>query len=287
MKKLTTASILMIIIFTFVNKNINGQNNDYPFEVKISGNGSKSIIFIPGFACSGEVWDDTRIQYEDNYKCYALTMAGFAGAAPKSDITFANWEKGIASYIQENKIEKPVIIGHSMGGVLALALASDYPELVSKIVVVDALPCLAALMNPEFKSNDKNDCSEVLKEMMSITDEEFYQRQKKMLPQMIADTSRLELVTGWTVRSDRKTFAEMYCDFSNTDLRDKLAGIKCPALILLESYFVNLKPAITEQYKNLKTADIQYAAKGLHFIMYDDKEWFDNQLNSFIPDSNR
>jgi len=32
----------------------------------------------------------------------------------------------------------------------------------------------------------------------------------------------------------------------------------------------------------LKTADLQYANKGLHFIMYDDKEWFDGQVNNFI-----
>jgi pimeloyl-ACP methyl ester carboxylesterase len=42
--------------------------------------------------------------------------------------SFKNWETSIASYIKENKIDKPIIIGHSMGG--GLALASDYPELI-------------------------------------------------------------------------------------------------------------------------------------------------------------
>ena len=46
--------------------------------------------------------------------------------------------------------------------------------------------------------------------------------------------------------------------------------------------FINLKPAIEEQYKNLKTANFQYANKGLHFIMYDDKDWYLVQLNNFI-----
>jgi pimeloyl-ACP methyl ester carboxylesterase len=41
--------------------------------------------------------------------------------------------KGIATYIKNNKIEKPVIIGHSMGGGLAMAIAADYPELVVKL----------------------------------------------------------------------------------------------------------------------------------------------------------
>jgi pimeloyl-ACP methyl ester carboxylesterase len=102
------------------------------------------------------------------------------------------------------------------------------------------------------------------------------------ISRLVADTSKQELVVGWSVKSDRRTFAEMYCDFSNTDLREKIKTIKCPSMVLLEEYFKNIKPAIEEQYKNLGNADIQYSNKGLHFIMYDDKEWFFNQLNKFI-----
>lgn len=74
----------------------------------------------------------------------------------------------------------------------------------------------------------------------------------------------------------------MYCDFINTDLRLKIKNIKCPSLILLEDSFKTVKPAIEEQYKNLNNANLQYSNKGLHFVMYDDKEWYLNQLNNFL-----
>jgi pimeloyl-ACP methyl ester carboxylesterase len=209
-------------------------------------------------------------------------MAGFAEVKAQPNATFTNWETSIVNYIKENKIEKPILIGHSMGGGLALAIASDYPELIEKIIVVDALPCLAALMNPTFKAVEKTDCSAMINQMTSATNEQFYQMQKMSIPRLVADTSKQELVVGWSVKSDRRTFAEMYCDFSNTDLREKIKTIKCPSLILLEEYFKNVKPAIEEQYKNLKTANLQYSNKGLHFIMYDDKEWYFSQLNNFI-----
>ncbi|MFT7352674.1 MAG: pimeloyl-ACP methyl ester carboxylesterase, partial [Flavobacterium sp.] len=66
------------------------------------------------------------------------------------------------------------------------------------------------------------------------------------------------------------------------DLRKKIENIKCPSLILLEDSFKTIKPAIKEQYKKLKNANLQYSTKGLHFIMYDDKEWYLNQLNNFL-----
>ena len=282
MKTITAKAIVIVFTVLILNPASKAKDNSYPFDVKISGQGEKSIIFIPGFACSGDVWNDTKINYENNYKCYVLTMAGFADADPQPDPTFSGWEKGIADFIKENNIDKPVIIGHSMGGGLALAIASDYPDLVSGIIVVDALPCISALMDPSFKSKENNDCSEIMSKTLSVSDEEFYETQKSSMPMMLADTSKQELVISWSVGSDRNTIANMYCDFSNTDLREKISGITCPALILLEPYFMNVKPLVMGQFTNLKTADIRFATEGLHFIMYDDKEWYDAQLKSFI-----
>jgi len=280
MKKFVKLSVLFA--FVAISMNVFGQHHSYPFDVKISGKGNQSIIFIPGFACSGEVWDSTKSSYEKDFTCYTLTMAGFAGIPAQAGASFSLWEKEIATYIQEKNIHHPIIIGHSMGGGLAMAIAADYPDLISKIIVVDALPCLSALMNPSFKSKENNDCSSLIAQYTSISDVQFYQMQKMGMQRLLADTSNTERVVNWSVKSDRATFAGMYCDFSNTDLRAKIVTIKCPSLILLESYFVNFKTPITEQFINLKNVNLAFATKGLHFIMYDDKEWYNKQLSNFI-----
>jgi len=280
MKKYRIFFILMLVFAAACN--IFGQTKNYPFEVKKSGKGKQSILFIPGFASSGEVWNDTTAKFEKDFTCYTLTMAGFAGAKPQPDASFKGWEKEIVAYIKDQKIEQPIIIGHSMGGGLAMALAADYPELISKIVIVDTLPCLAALSDPNFKAKENNDCTATVNTLKAMTDEQFKQMQTGTIPRLITDASMQETIIGWSMKSDRTTFAKMYCDFSNTDLREKIQHIQCPTLVLLESYFVNFKPAIENQYKNLKNADMRYASKGLHFIMYDDKEWYLEQLNNFL-----
>jgi pimeloyl-ACP methyl ester carboxylesterase len=209
-------------------------------------------------------------------------MPGFAGAPPQVDPSFEKWERAIAEFIRSNNIVKPVIIGYSMGGGLALALAADYPELIGEIIVVDALPCLQALSNPTFKSIANNDCSQSIKQMTEMTEQQFYQMQKMSIPRLLTDTSKQEEVIHWSVMSDRTTFASVYCDFWNVDLREKIKTINCPNLILLESYFVNIKSSVEEQYKGLSNANLKYANKGLHFIMYDDKEWYFSQLTKFL-----
>jgi len=274
--------VIIALLFSALCVNVFAQTKSYPFEVIKTGKGKQAILFIPGFASSGEVWNETKAAFEKDFTCYTLTMAGFAGAKPHPSPSFENWKAGIATYIKTNKIEKPILIGHSMGGGLALALAADYPDLIGKIVVVDALPCLAALNNVSFKSKENNDCSPMVAQMTAMNETQFYEMQKQAMPRLLQDASKLEMVIDWSVKSDRKTFAQMYCDFFNTDLRERISTVKCPSLILLESNFINLKSAIEEQYKNLKTANFQYANKGLHFIMYDDKDWYLMQLNNFI-----
>src|SRR5947199_9790656 len=95
-----------------------------PFAVKVTGKG-KPILFIPGLACSGSVWDSAVDHYKDHYECHVLTLAGFAGQPALKDKSayLDTVRKGIITYIKEKKLDKPVIVGHSLGGYLVFALA--------------------------------------------------------------------------------------------------------------------------------------------------------------------
>ena len=279
------AILIIALLFAALCSNVFAQSSHYPFEVQQSGHGKKSIIFIPGLGCSGSVWDETKTAFEKQYTCHVLTMAGFAGVTKTDNASINEWKDAIADYIKQNITGKAIIIGHSIGGGMAMAIAADYPELIEKIVVVDALPCLAALMNPAFKTNENNDCSPITERIVKTPNDQFYQMQKRNISQMVANVSKQETVITWSMESDRETFAKIYCDFSNTDLRENLKNITCPSLILLQPSFKELQPAIEGQYKNLSNAQIKYAGKGLHFIMYDDTEWFANELNNFINTS--
>src|ERR1700720_3491027 len=79
------------------------------FHVDITGKG-KPMILIPGFASSGHTWDSTVARYKDKYQCHVLTLAGFAGE-PRIEAPFLETvRKDLATYIQTNKLDKPVIV---------------------------------------------------------------------------------------------------------------------------------------------------------------------------------
>lgn len=269
--------IFVLVLFSF-----SAFSQEYSFTIDKHGEGSQILIFIPGFASSGKVWDETVQVLKEDYTCIVLTMPGFGGVKPEENPSFEKWKSEIERFIREKNLEKPIVIGHSMGGVLAMAIASDYPELLRKIVVVDALPCLAALSDPSFVSKENMDCSSMVSQIEGMKDDEFLQMQRVNIASMTTSKEKIAEILDWGMKSDRKTFAKMFCDFYNIDLRARINSITIPTLVLLEPLFKNIEDSIVSQYKGLSHVELLYADKGLHFLMYDDSDWYLENLTEFL-----
>lgn len=252
------------------------------FQIDVKGSSEEHIILIPGFSCSGDVWQATVDQLKDNYTCHILTMAGFAGAPANEASDWNYWTNEIADYINVQKMEKATVVGHSLGGMMALELASSYPELIKEILIVDALPCLTALNNPAFESDENVDCSASINMMVNQSEAQFETMQKSSVGYMCTNASKHEEIVSWALQSDRATLGKLFCELSNLDLRNQLDQIKCPATILLEAPFKALEPVIAKQYEKLDNVQLAFAPQGLHFVMYDAPEWYKEQVNETL-----
>ena len=257
----------------------------YSFAVKTYGTGKQTLVFIPGFACSGEVWQETVNALQDRYTCYVLTMPGFAGVPPETSPSFEGWKKQIIHFIRDRQLRKPYLVGHSMGGGLALAVAADCPNLLQGVVVVDALPCLAALYRPDFQPSLEEQtqaCNSLLQQLNAMSDEQFIRQQRLSAATLCEDSTRQEALVRWSTASDKRTFAQLYADYANTDLRLRLSAIHVPVLVLLEPSFHRVEPLVREQFAGLPDVRLEYAPQGLHFLMFDARDWFLQQFTAFI-----
>ncbi len=273
-------SIFLIIAFYF---NTYSQSEKYPFEVQKLGQGEQSIIFIHGFGCSGAVWNETVAKFAKDYTCYVLSISGFAGLAPQPNPSLENWKNAIVNFILDNNIDKPIIVGHSMGGMLTLSIAMDYPDLPLRIIDVDGYPCEAILNNPDFIENDTLDCTIYGVHLADMDNEDFINSVKQEIESQLDNKQMLDIIVNWEIQSDKMTFGKIYCELMNFDRRKDLKKIICPSLILINNEIANtLQKEVWDQFKNLKNATIRFAKKGNHFIMYDDKDWYFVQLNDFI-----
>lgn len=265
---------------------------------KTIGSG-QPIILIPGLTCSGDVWLEMSNAFKDDYELHILTLPGFAGNTPFKNLDTGFFEKSqllILNYIEKNKINKPIIIGHSLGGTLALKIAAENPDKLSKLVIVDAFPYMASIRNPNITKEQAK--------MFAIADQnrlisnwekprkEKVKNQKRLLSGMISDSKKIDIATQWYLDSDLKTITKAKYELMTLDLRNALSNIKLPTLVLGswvagKPYGVTRKTSLElfkQQYKKLKNVEIDVSDIGKHFIMWDDPKFFNNKLSIFMKE---
>lgn len=268
------------LCFLVIFQNSIGQ--DFPFSVSKVGVAPQSIIFIPGLANSADVWRETIEHLQDYYTCYSLTMAGFATEKPNPNSSISFWTDQIAHYVQEQNIQKPILVGHSLGGVIAMNLASDYPDLFQKLIIIDSVPYFSGFSIFSFTSKRIKNCSSFTQKFISIPEKQFENQQYKAIYKMTSNKEKVSEILQWSLASDRETFAKLYCELTNSDLREKIKNINIPTMVLLQTNFKYAKPMLNSQYKNIQQVTLKYAPKSAHYIMYDNFDWYINEIGNFI-----
>jgi len=98
------------------------------------------IIILHGLFGSSDNWVSIAKILATTNRVYLLDLRNHGKSFHSSDFTYQAMAEDIRLFIEEHSIEKPLIIGHSMGGKVAMHFAIKYPELPKGLVVVDISP---------------------------------------------------------------------------------------------------------------------------------------------------
>lgn len=117
-----------------------------PARISVAVRGSgPDVILIPGLSASRGIWNGTVVAVP-GYRYHLVQVAGFAGTAAAGNAAgrvVAPVADEIARYIAANRLDRPAIVGHSMGGSIALMIGARHPGAVGRVMVVDMLPSTA------------------------------------------------------------------------------------------------------------------------------------------------
>jgi N-formylmaleamate deformylase len=229
------------------------------FRVKVTGHG-KPAIFIPGLSSSGETFDTTVARYQDRYECHVLTLAGFAGVPAVEGPFMEKVREGVARYVQTKKMVKPVIVGHSLGGTVALDLAAHYPDLPGRLVILDSYPFLMGVMDPGTTPDKARETAAQMRGYLEMQSQDQWERYIK---------------SGVGTRS-------------MVDLREAVAKIRCPVMVLAtyvgfpKATRETVAAALRRQYEKLTGVLVEISDRAHHFLMWDDPDWMFAQLDRFL-----
>jgi pimeloyl-ACP methyl ester carboxylesterase len=262
-----------------------------PFQVKVTGHG-RPMILIPGLSSSGEVWDSTVARYQDRFECHVLTVAGFAGVPRVPAPMLDKVRDGLADYIRKQKLDHPVIIGHSLGGFVALDLGAKYPDLPGRLVIVDSYPFSGGVADPHATPDSARKAAAQMREQIAGETQDMYERYVKSglgTRNMVEKESDFNRIVAWGLASDRTAVADALGELFAADLRDDIARIKVPTLVFgswiaYKQYtdHARIEANLRAQYAKLAGVEIQVTDTAHHFIMWDDPNWMFGHLDRFL-----
>jgi len=259
------------------------------FKAQVTGRG-QPVILIPGLATSGEVWNDTVRHLCGPRQCHVLTLAGFAGQPAIDGPLLPRVDRELSEYIAANKLDKPVIVGHSLGGFVGLQFAIHHPDQLSRLVVVDSLPALGAAQAPDATPEQLRGMAAGVRERMLGQDEAGRAQSRRLaVASMMTQPDDVERVIEWGKRSDATTVANAMAELLATDLRQDIARIQAPTLVLgtwiAYKQFAPreaIERNFAQQYARLPGVRVEMADTARHFIMYDDPAWMYDRIDRFL-----
>lgn len=256
-------------------------------SVEVIGHGP-DLVFIPGLASSTETWRATAERLRWRYRLHLVQIAGFAGEPARGNgmgDVLAPTAEAIDAYIVAQKLAPAVVIGHSLGGTIALYLAEHHSADLKKALIVDAFPFFAAVMMGPSATVDQ--VRPMVQRLASAPPPTAEARSKMIEPMVTGDADRARIV-AWGEASDPAVVQHALADDLLLDLRAGLPTITTPITVLYPDN-VSLGAPVGAADKiygaafaGLPRVILKRVDGSRHFIMFDQPAAFAADLDAFL-----
>lgn len=261
-------------------------------SVEVAGSGP-DVILIPGFASSREVWRTEAERLKATHRVHLVQLAGFAGEPwVHGDGPFVQpMAQELARYIREQRLQRPAVIGHSMGGMTAILLAQQTPDRVGRVMSVDSLPFFSALYGPQVTAAAARPFADQAAASIVGADEaSFRAGQERSAIGYSRTPATLAAMVEWSMRSDRRAMASAIREVMTTDLRPGLAAMTTPVWAIYAADADGGAPAAmadalwAREYAGLPGVRLVRVDGSRHFIMADQPVRFAELVDQFLAD---
>ena len=256
-------------------------------SVEVVGEGP-DLVLIPGLASSRETWRATAERLRGRYRLHLVQVAGFAGEPARANASgpvVAPTAEVIDAYLTSSHLAPAVVIGHSLGGTIALYLAEHHPEHLKRVLLVDALPYFAAAMfGPAASPEQVN----AMAEGMRHGPPQPEAATARMIASMVGGEADRATVLGWSKASDRAVVAAALADDLELDLRPGLGAVKVPITLIYPDNTPLGAPAgamdgfYGAAYAAAPVKTLVRVDYAQHFVMLDQPAAFAADLDAFL-----
>lgn len=248
------------------------------------------VVLIPGLSSPRAVWDGVAPDLARTHTVYLVQVNGFAGDAPGANLA-PDMLDGVVvdldAYLAREKVGAVPIVGHSMGGLVAMMMARAHPARVARLMIVDSLPYIGLLFSPAATVPLVEPQAKTMRDAIAATygkpaDPAIAERTANGLA--LKPASRTA-VKAWAMAADPRVTAEALYEDMTTDLRPDLPRIAAPITLVYPAPAAG--PAMGEMlykgaYATAPHVVLVPIADSAHFVMLDQPAAFRAALTAFL-----
>jgi len=248
---------------------------------RIEGEG-KPMVIIHGFLGMSDNWKTLGTQFaNEGYQVHALDLRNHGKSFHTNDFSYEIMVEDVKKYFEFHQFKDVLLLGHSMGGKVAMLLATTYPELVSKLIVADIGPkyyaphhqtILAALNAVDFS---KKPSRAEVEEIVSGYIKDFGTRQFLLKNLYWASPEQLAFRFNLKVFNEKIETVGTALPFENTFSKDTLFLRGDKSDYILDSDFETI-------YHHFPSASIKTIKNAGHWLHAENPKEFFSTVLDFI-----
>lgn len=285
-------AITMTIVGGMLAANVKAETAD-SFTVEVIGNG-KPVIMIPGLMSDARVWRPTAEALANDYQLHLISIAGFAGTPAISGELLPRVQRELLHYIEQQQLQQPALVGHSLGAFLAFSLASSAPTKVGTIIAVDGLPYLAPVFSRDANTTvaQVTPQAEYFKTLyQGMNSEQLAALAQQGVQIQAGSAAHQQQVVAMAAASDPASVGQALFELLTTDLRPNVHNINSKVLLLGasgalrdEAQHAAAKTLYQQQIATITNATLEFNADSRHFIMLDQPAWLSQRIAAALKD---
>jgi pimeloyl-ACP methyl ester carboxylesterase len=244
------------------------------------------LVFIHGLGANGDVWENQISYFNDDYQVWLVELCGHGQAPPvhrslislpflpQDECSIEQMAAEIAEDLEKNHTGSAVLVGHSLGGAIAIKLAANYPDRVKALVLIDTPVVQKAKW--------------VQKRLaMNVFRRQFHRTVQQVFAMMCENAETAQRVIADALKVDKNSFISLIKEVMDMDLVKELKQIAVPSLLVLGSRMAKDKEKLpifisAQGYDELSNKTVEYRSDVGHYIMLEKPEWLNKMMTAFL-----
>lgn len=236
----------------------------------------RPVLFLHGWLGSWRYWFPTMEAISKDFRTYSFDFWGFGDSRYKNtQESVQNYSQQVIRFLDALGIDQIMLVGHSMGGMVALKTAISYPDRVDRVVTVGA-PIQGTSISSLLKLIDRPFFASLFARSSWL--------RRSLFHFFLGETTdpAVDEIIDDSVKSSANTMHYSISSLLRTDLRPELLRLRVPSLIIHGKRDDIVDPRQINLFGSVASAKVMLMPRSRHFPFLDEPEMFNEALIQFL-----